>query len=427
MVGRPGFQSAFQVDDAIGLSVSAAASAVSAFGVSRGRPTEDVVVDATRAAAAFTAHLKIDGVAPPKWADLSGYYLTRDGRQVQLHANFPHHAAGITRLLGSGPQRAAVEAAVATWDADALERALVADGMIAAKLRTLAEWDAHPHARATRDLPLLSFEQIGDAPPRTLPRLRRDQGAFTGVRVLDCARVLAGPVAGHTLAAHGADVLRVGAAQLPSVPVCVLTTGAGKRNAFVDLDTPAGATTLAALLRDTHVWIDAYRPGALAARGFSAARAAALNPGVVVVELSAFDWVGPWAGRRGFDSIVQSTTGIVDAGQRAAGASQPTPLPVQVLDFATGYLAAFAAARAIAHQARVGGSWRVRVSLLRTRNWLVGLGGPRPFTPQVAQPAPGSLYETDAAWGRLTLSLPPTGQPMHAPQPLGSSEPVWLP
>ncbi len=427
---KPGLQSAFDVDEVTMTSVSAAAAAIAELGHHRGLPASGVRVNGEVAKAGFANHLLVDGERPPIWSDLSGYYRCKDDRFVQFHCNFPHHAAGVVALLGGDPDRASVEAAAATWDSEDLEAALIERDMIAAKLRTLEEWDAHPHAVATRDLPLLTFEKVGEADPRPLPSLAENAGgaspAMHGVRVVDCSRVLAGPIVGLMMAAHGADVLRLSSPQLPAVEICVQMTGPGKRNAFVDLDTGDGTAAMAELLADAHLWVDAYRPGGLEGKGFTAERAAELNPGIVVVQLSAFDWIGPWANRRGFDSIVQSTTGIVDAGSKAAGVDKPTPLPVQALDYATGQLGAFAAARALQHQSVHGGSWRVRLSLLRTRNWLVGLGGPAPFTPAPAVAVPEALYEVDTSWGRLSLAKPPTGSFTSPPMQLGTSDPVWL-
>lgn len=401
--GAGGFASAFDVD---GILLAAAAASNLAFGTTR--------LDRRRLVALCAGRALVDGRPVPSWGDLSGYYPTREGGQVQLHANFPHHAAGIVRRLGCEASRDAVAAAVSAWDADDLEAALVADGMIAARLRTIDEWDAHPQARATGGLPVVSVERIGDGPPRDPGRRRR---------VLDCSRVLAGPIAGLQFAAHGADVLRVGSARLPSVEIGVLTTGAGKRNADVELDTPAGRDLFTGLLRDADVWIDAYRPGAFEGRGFPCD---AIGAGGVVVQISAFDWVGPWAGRRGFDSIVQSTTGIVLAGSAAAGSDAPTPLPVQALDYATGLLAAFAAERLVRHQAEVGGTWLARLSLLRTRDWLVAAGGPRPFTPGLVEPSPEAMWTVDTPFGAVTTARPIGGEWPHGPQPLGAAEPVWL-
>jgi crotonobetainyl-CoA:carnitine CoA-transferase CaiB-like acyl-CoA transferase len=279
---------------------------------------------------------------------------------------------------------------------------------------------------------LITAEQVADADP--IPMRTRQPGApaLHELRVLDCSRVLAGPVSGYMLAASGADVLRVGADHLPSVPVGVMATGFGKRNASLDLRTEAGAEAMDALLDDTDVWIDAYRPGALQAHGFSAERAAARRPGVVVVQISAFDWTGPWAGRRGFDSIVQSTTGVRWAGGEAAvdGAGAPVGrgpigLPVQALDYATGFLAAGVAAQLVAHQRSVGGSWLARLSLLRTRNWLVARGGPNPFEPSTVDVHPRFLHEVDSDFGRLTSVLPFVGRVGTPPRRLGTSTASW--
>ena len=404
--GRASFASCFDVDTA---ALAAAALSNLAAGVT--------ALDRDRVAALFATHVEIDGGRLPVWADLSGNYRTSSGGFIQFHCNFPHHADGVVARLGCQPDREAVQRAVLDWDADELEAALIADGMIAARMRTLDEWDRHPHAVATAHLPLITVERIGDGPPR--PEGRR-------LRVLDCSRVLAGPVAGMTLAAHGADVVRVGAGRLPSVEVCVVATGFGKRNADLDLATADGAAAFGRLLHGADVWIDGYRPGALAGLGFPPERAA---PGSVVVQVTAFghpdDGPAPWADRRGFDSIVQTTTGVAAEGMARSGRDVPTPLPVQANDYCTGLLAAFAARRLADHQARVGGTWLARLSLLRTRNWLVGLAPPVDFTPAPVGVDPGALHTVDSPWGRLTAARPIGGSWATPPQRLGTSPPAW--
>ena len=400
--GSAGFEAAFDIDTA---AFAAAGLSNLAAGVTK--------LDRDRVVAAFSTHVHVDGHPLPVWADLSGYYLTSDGGYLQLHCNFPHHAAGVVQRLRCEPDRASVQEAVLRWDPADLEMALIADGMIPARMRSRTEWDAHPHAVATASLPLIGVIRIGDGEPRPRGRI---------LRVLDCSRVLAGPVAGMALAAHGADVLRVGAAHLPSIEVGVIATGFGKRNAFVDVRSES--ETYAALLDTCDVWIDAFRPGSFARFGFTPEACA---PGTVVVQISAFDWVGPWAGRRGYDSIVQTTTGIVAEGRDMSGSDQPTPLPVQALDYCTGYLAAFVARRLVEHQAQVGGTWLARLSLLRTRNWLVGLAEPRPFTPAKPSVSPSALGEIDSPFGMIRAPLSVGGVWGGPPQPLGSSSPSWLP
>jgi len=413
--------SAFDVERLLAATSVHAVAAIDGFA----GPTEQLEVDIDQVAAYSTTRLAIDGEPVPVWSDLSGVYATADGHHLQIHCNFPHHTDGVVDLLGTSHDRAEVAAAIGRHDAVGLETTLVERGMIAAAVRTLDEWDAHAHAHATAALPLLDVEQIGEADPRP-------GSDWSERRVLDCSRVLAGPVAGQLLAGVGADVLRVGAEHLPSVPVGVIATGFGKRNAFVDLRTVVGRDVMATLLGDTDVWIDAFRPGAMAAHGLPPERVAALRPGVVIVQISAFDWVGPWAGRRGYDSIVQSTTGIRWAGGEVAtddtgrptGAG-PTGLPVQALDYATGFLAAGAAARLLRHQRRAGGSWLVRLSLLRTRNWLVGLRGPRPYVPAPVPVDPRRIDSIDSEFGRITAVRPFVGKWRSAPRRLGTSEPTW--
>ena len=407
LTGDAGFASCFDVD-------AAALTAAALTNLSAGITT----LDRDRTAALFTCYVELDGRPVPTWADLSGHYRSATGGFIQFHCNFPHHAAGVVRRLGCEPDRESVQRAVLEHDPDELEAQLLADGCIAARMRTIDEWDGHPHAVATAHLPLITVERIGAGPPR--PAGRRH-------RVLDCSRVLAGPVCGMTLAASGADVLRVGSSRLPSVEVCVLATGFGKRNTDLDLATPDGADAFAHLLAGADVWIDAYRPGALAGLGFPPERA---EPGSVVVQLSAFDTAadtdGPWAGRRGFDSIVQTTTGIVAEGMARSGRDVPTPLPVQANDYCTGLLAAFTARRLLDHQAQVGGTWLARLSLLRTRNWLVGLAPPVDFDPAPVTHEPGALQTVDTDWGRLTAARAIGGGWDGPPRPLGTSPPVWL-
>jgi crotonobetainyl-CoA:carnitine CoA-transferase CaiB-like acyl-CoA transferase len=420
-------ESPFAVTESAATSIGAAMLAAAELLAARDGPSQQVTIDRAHASAAFAADrlLRLDGEAVPSWAPLSGGYRTRDGRYIQLHCNFPHHAQGVADLLGVPLERDAFEAAILEWDAVGLESALIEAGMVGAAYRTLDEWAAHPHALATADLPPLELSRFGDADIRPAPAATRP---LEGLRVLDCSRVLAGPVAGMTLASHGADVLRVGAAHLPTVESGVLSTGFGKRNCHVDLRTDQGKATFRALLGEADVLIDAFRPGALAGHGFGPDEVAAIRPGIVVVQLCAFDWVGPWGGRRGFDSIIQSTTGIALAAAGEDG--RPRHLPVQALDYATGYLAAFAAMRALARRQVEGGSWLARLSLLRTRNWLVGLGPGG--TPESPVDLDQYTHEVDSDFGRLRAVRPLDALPAsppgweRPPERIGSSAPEWV-
>ena len=273
------------------------------------------------------------GTAPPPavWDKIAGLYRCGDGRWVRLHTNFPHHRDGVLQLLGCDYDRAAVQRALDGWQGEAFETAAAKAGLVVTMTRSFAEWDAHPQGKAVAGLPALSIERIGDAPPQPLPPGDRPLG---GVKVLDLTRVIAGPVCGRTLAVHGADVLLVTAAHLPQMGTLVIDNGRGKLSSFVDLRDAAGRETLAALTRDADIFVQGFRPGAIGGHGFTPEQAARLRPGIVYVSLSAYGHEGPWATRRGFDSLVQNANGINHAEAEAAGAAQPKPLPCQAIDHA---------------------------------------------------------------------------------------------
>jgi CoA-transferase family III len=264
-----------------------------------------------------------------------------------------------------------VQAALMQWDGETFETAAYAGGCVVAMMRSHEEWFDLPHARALAALPLISIEKIGEAAPRPWPAGDRP---LAGLRVLDLSRVIAGPVAGRTLAVHGADVLLISGPNLPAIPWLTIDTGRGKLTSFVELKSQQGKSNLRDLLAQADIFSQGYRPQALAALGFSAQEAARISPGIVYASLSAYGQAGPWAERRGFDSLVQTATGFNHAEGQAAGVEGPKELPAQMLDHATGYLMAFGAMMAKARQSREGGSWHVRVSLARTGQWLWNLG-----------------------------------------------------
>ena len=91
----------------------------------------------------------------------------------------------------------------------------------------------------------------------------------------------------RALAAHGADVMRISAPQLPFIDWLAKDTGRGKLSAFADLSTPDGGAALRHLISEADVFLQAYRPGSLADRGFGPADVAVLRPGIVYGSLSA--------------------------------------------------------------------------------------------------------------------------------------------
>ena len=373
---EPALPSSFAVGTAAQATVAAAALAASAVGAARNGLARTVSVDLRDAALECTGWFSLDGTVPAAWDPVAGLYRCRDG-WVRLHTNFAHHRDATLAILGlppgAGTPREAVAAALRGVDAIAFEDAAARAGIVGAALRDVAAWDAHPQSAAVDALPLVELTRIGDAPPVAWPELDRAALPLAGLRVLDLTRILAGPVAGRTLAAHGADVLLVNAPDLPNISA-IADTSRGKRSALADLRDPTQRARFADVLGGAHVLLQSYRPGGLEALGFGPVAAAATRPGIVCASLSACGRTGPWAYRRGFDSLVQTATGFNASEAEAKGIDEPQAMPVQILDMASGFLLAFGIASALLCQHNEGGSWHVQVSLARTGRWLRDLG-----------------------------------------------------
>ncbi|WP_235433528.1 CoA transferase [Protofrankia coriariae] len=458
----------------VGLAAGELSAARAGAGPQRGEP---LTIDSGAVAAAFTSerHLRLDGQPQIGMDPLSAFLPAVDG-WVRLHGNYPHHRARLRAALGIADTvtdpTAAVRAAVATLPATEVEDRVVAHGGVAAAVRDTAGWRRHPQGRALAELPLAGVRRLDDehAPGAGHPAHERgpvDEHGLpaAGIRVLDLTRVIAGPIGTRILAFLGADVLRVDSPRLPEIPAQHLDTGPGKRSAFLDLERPADRQAFEELLASADVVVSGYRPGALDRFGLSPRalheRRPGIRPGIVVATLSAWGPTGPWAGRRGFDSIVQAATGIAttEAGDEPDG-GRPGVLPAQALDHATGYLTAAAVLRALTLRHRESGSWHVQLSLAQTATWLLarrartdGKADGTVGTVAGAATAGGVAGGTAAAgasadasaigvipWldtvgshaGRLTYVLPPLrvdGGPRtwsHPPLPLGASPPAWL-
>jgi crotonobetainyl-CoA:carnitine CoA-transferase CaiB-like acyl-CoA transferase len=431
---EPQLPSSFRVAAAAQASIAATGLAAAHVWKLRSGQTQDVAVDMAHAVVECRSerYLRVDGNGSPMmWDAIAGIYKTRDQRFVRLHTNFSHHRDAVCKVLNCKAERDEVQAALMQWDAEAFETTAYAGGGVVAMMRPHDEWLALPHAKTLAELPLLSIEKIGEAAPKPWPKGDRP---LAGVRVLDLSRVIAGPVAGRTLAAHGADVMLISSPDLPFIPWLTIDNGRGKLSSFVELKNEQGRDTLRDLLAQADIFSQGYRPKSIAALGFSPQDVARINPGIVYVSLSAYGHAGPWAERRGFDSLVQTSTGFNHAEGQAAGVDGPKELPAQMLDHATGYMMAFGAMMAKARQSREGGSWHVRVSLAQTGRWLWNLGRvadgfktedlkgetvkpfieeiPSGFGPLRSVTPSAILSKTPAFWARPSM-------------PLGSDPPQW--
>ncbi|MFE9660666.1 CoA transferase [Streptomyces sp. NPDC005955] len=442
--------------------VGAASLAAAELAAERGAPgpVPAVEVDDGAVATSFVSerHLRVGGRAPVAFAPLSRWWRTADG-WLRTHANYPHHRTRLLTALGL-PADTADEDAVervaqvlARSSAPGAEETVYAAGGLAVALRTPAAWAAHPQGAAVAGLPLVERAVLPGRPDGSRPLPPPDGVPLlpaAGVRVLDLTRVIAGPVATRTLALLGADVLRIDSPELPELPDQYVDTGFGKRSTALDLASPSGRRTFDALVERADVVVTGYRPGCLDRFGVDPAALAARRPGLVVARLSAWGPSGPWARRRGFDSLVQAACGIAVT---TGSPERPGALPAQALDHGSGHLLAAGVLRALTLRQRDGAGRSVGVCLARTAAWLTGIDtgadavagagavattdpGPSrtvgaPYRPQTPGGTDRWLTERDGPHGRLRYALPPVrfaGGPTDwatPPGPWGTDPARW--
>jgi crotonobetainyl-CoA:carnitine CoA-transferase CaiB-like acyl-CoA transferase len=421
--------SVFAVSDFATAAVAAAAAAIAELVAARFGSSPKVVVSRRLSSLWFGWSLQPKGWAlPAAWDPIAGDYRTADG-WIRLHTNAPHHRDAALSVLGVPADRARVSSAVAHWKADALEAAVVENKGCAAAMRSMTAWTTHAQGEAAAREPLMATAATNDIADLSMPAT--PQRPLQGIRVLDLTRVLAGPVATRFLAGFGADVLRIDPPTWDE-PGVVPEVTLGKRCARLDLRSSGDRAIWWELLRRADVLVHGYRAEALDNLGFDARTRRTIRPGLVDVSLNAYGWSGPWRNRRGFDSLVQMSAGIADAGMKLLGRDRPTPLPVQALDHATGYLMAAAVVRGLTQRITTGRGFEARASLARTAHLLVSepVGmAPGELAPAAEEDWSEIIEATEfgpARRLRPPLSIEDT--PMHWGRPavkLGSSAPAW--
>ncbi|WP_417814303.1 CoA transferase [Thalassospira alkalitolerans] len=367
ITGTDALPSFFVVTDLATASIGMAAAMIARYRELETKGLAPITIDQRLASKWFDMTIRPDGwELPGLWDAIAGDYQTSDG-WIRLHTNAAHHRAAALSVLGDHADRQSLAPVVARWNADDLEAAVIAAGGCAATMRSLENWQSHPQGKAVANEPLIDWQHHG--PVTASDRIIQPDRPLSGIRVLDLTRVLAGPVAGRFLAAYGADVLRLDppgwdeGAVIPEVTL-------GKRCAGLDLTQASDRHRFEELLAGADIILHGYRPDALPHLGYDAGQRRHINPALIDITLCAYGWTGPWATRRGFDSLVQMSCGIADFGMKNAGASKPVPLPVQALDHATGYLMAASAVKALLSRQQSGIVRSARHSLARTAHLL---------------------------------------------------------
>jgi hypothetical protein len=421
--------SAFAVSDLAAAAVAGAGAALAELIAAITDELPSVRIDRRLASLWFGWSIQPQGWALPQaWDPIAGDYAAADG-WIRLHTNAPHHRAAALHVLNVGAERDRVARAVQGWKAEALESSVVDAGGCAAVMRSTEDWERHPQGRSVRAEPLLAVRPTDDVDSaRWQPSVERP---LRGLRVLDLTRVLAGPIATRFLAGWGADVLRIDPPSWDE-PGVVPDVTLGKRCARLDLGDRASHEHFRQLLSQAHVLVHGYRADALDSLGLDVDTRRRLRPGLVDVCLNAYGWSGPWRNRRGFDSLVQMSSGIADTGMRVFARDRPTPLPVQALDHATGYLMAAAVIRGLTHRITTGRGFEAKASLASTAALLVDCPAGKPgadFKPAADNDWSAELELTSfGAARRLRPPIQVGGAAMRWDRPaaaLGSSVADW--
>ena len=374
---------------------------------------------------------------------IGGLHRAADG-YIRVHDSFPNHSNGMLKLVGLpiGSNREQLANEIAKWRSVELENITTVKGNLAAyALRSYGEWDALPQSQAISDFPIRVQPLSSNSSKGVMGRLPKGSSkCLKGLRVVEMSRVIAAPLCGKTLAAHGADVIWITSPNLPDLPSIDREFGRGKRTVQLDIHDSSDKTRLLELIKGCDVFIQGFRPGSLAKYGLSIEELVKINPDIVIANMSAFGPAGPWASQRGFDSLVQTCSGMNLSEAEHAGRGEPArPLPCQALDHASGYLLATGVIAALYHRAVQGGAWQVDVSLAGTMKYLRSLGQYsgnsgfqcRDYKQQTEVP-PEYLETRETAFGRVTavkhsarISGCEVGWDIM-PKPLGSDSAEWL-
>ena len=300
-------------------------------------------------------------------------YECKDGRHIWIQAGppYPKLQDGYLNFFDCGNNRKAIQRVIGQWNATELEETLVELGLPCSMVRDRGEWCEHPQGRRLLQTPVIEIEKVADGEPRGL-----EPGAeapLAGINILDLTHVLAGPRSTMSLAEFGGNVLHIAPPHHLDPKTINLGVNRGKKSAFLDLGDQTDLQTMRSLLAQADVFAFSYRPSVADRFGLTVEEILALNEkGIVCLSINAFGHDGPWKYRPGFDQNAQMVSGFsVTEGSM----EQPATSPVYYInDLLTAYFAAAGMMVALLRRAIEGGSYHVKVSLVRSCMWAQDLG-----------------------------------------------------
>ncbi|MFE2092891.1 CoA transferase [Streptomyces sp. NPDC002596] len=437
----------FRFGSAAALALAGKGVAASAIWQDRGGEPQDVTIDVRKAFRRFAGFADnrwelVNGRPPSiKWnkrnpfVEIPFFRRTKDERSVVPLNIYPGLRSKALALLGCPDSSEALNAAIATWDADELEEAAADAGIVLGKVRSVQEFLVEPqYTEVLADLPLIDIQKIADSAPTPFAIGARQP--LDGVRALGMAHVIAGAGIGRDLASFGADVLNVWRPDDVEEESFYWDTQVGMRSAYLGERDP-DRERFYQLLADADVFFSNRHPGYLAQQGLAAEELCVRYPGLIQTEVLLHGPSGPWKLRPGFDEIGASVSGIFALEGTLEHPRQPPMLPI--VDNVVGWLGTIGTLAAMRRRATEGGSYRVRVSLTKTCLWLMSLGV---FDREFAHSAAGStpehtlidpdLFTAQTPLGtylgmtdQLEFSSLRQGDFATVLSPMGADEPAW--
>lgn len=399
---------------------------------------QDVTVDLARAVnvglrSAFYCAQNGQTFRVGSWTSNENVFETGDNRLIYLLRNTGRGTItqDLVGLLRAANSTQGIAEAVGNWGWRELEEAIAAHKVPGAMVRSPQEWLAHPQGAFLATRPGFHIEKIGDSDPEPLGPASRP---LEGMRILEASHVIAGPSTGRLLAEQGGDVLHaVNPFELEKTHVHI-DTAFGKRSAYANLTSVDDIAQLRKLASSADIFIQNWRPGAMARRGFGPEEVAKLRPGVIYVSISCYGSEGPWADRGGYEPVGQNVCGLSwQEGTPDKPRNAPT---VTMNDYLAPYLAGAGIMGALLRRAREGGSYHVTTSLTQASMWVLAQGRLDADTDLTGiwpyRPREGEIGRRDCAFGEVTHANPVVDYSVTKPHwtlppaPAGSSRLEWL-
>ena len=249
---------------------------------------------------------------------------------------------------------------------------------------------------------------------------------LTGLKVVELARILAGPWAGQIFADLGAEVIKIESAAGDDTrqwgpPFVTYADGSsdaayfhaanrGKTSVVIDFATPEGQAQVKALIADADVLIENFKVGTLAKYGLDYASLSALNPRLVYCSITGFGQDGPYASRPGYDFIIQGMSGIMDLTGNPDG--PPQKIGVAFADIMTGLYAVIAIQAALAARGTSGRGEHIDMALFdvmtgvlanQAQNYLVTGQSPRRLGNAHPNITPYAVFPVSDGWFILAV------------------------